>query len=124
MASKIKTVFVCSSCGYEAPKWVGKCPQCAEWNTMEEETVNTVKSVSAPIRANLAVAKTINEIVVEIDLVDNCAVGQCVVKVCVEGVDEVNGDICVCRIFGSYLTVSILELADTLGESFVGVYNS
>lgn len=65
MASKIKTVFVCSSCGYEAPKWVGKCPQCGEWNTMEEETVNTVKSVSAPIRANLAVAKTINEIVVE-----------------------------------------------------------
>ena len=36
MASKNKTVFICSSCGYEAPKWSGKCPDCGEWTTMEE----------------------------------------------------------------------------------------
>ncbi len=66
MAGKIKTVFVCSECGSEAPKWVGKCPKCGEWNTMEEQIVNTAKTVaSVPVRANTAVAKTINEITFE-----------------------------------------------------------
>lgn len=36
MAQKSKTVYVCSSCGYENPKWLGKCPECGEWATMEE----------------------------------------------------------------------------------------
>jgi len=35
--SKVKTVFVCSSCGYESPKWMGKCPGCNEWNSFYEE---------------------------------------------------------------------------------------
>lgn len=34
---KTKTIFVCSSCGYESPKWLGKCPACNEWNTFYEE---------------------------------------------------------------------------------------
>ena len=37
--AKNKTVFVCSSCGYESPKWMGKCPACNEWNTFYEEKV-------------------------------------------------------------------------------------
>lgn len=37
MAQKVKTVFVCKECGYESPKWNGKCPSCGEWATMEEE---------------------------------------------------------------------------------------
>lgn len=37
MAQKSKTVFVCSSCGYETPKWLGKCPECGEWATLQEE---------------------------------------------------------------------------------------
>ena len=32
------TVFVCSSCGAEAPRWLGQCPGCGEWNTLAEET--------------------------------------------------------------------------------------
>ncbi|MBE6823898.1 MAG: DNA repair protein RadA [Ruminococcaceae bacterium] len=35
--AKIKSVYVCSECGYESPKWYGKCPSCGEWNTMNEE---------------------------------------------------------------------------------------
>lgn len=35
--AKIKSVFVCSECGYESPKWFGKCPGCGEWNTLNEE---------------------------------------------------------------------------------------
>jgi len=35
--AKISTVFVCSNCGNESPKWFGKCPACNEWNTCYEE---------------------------------------------------------------------------------------
>lgn len=34
---KNKSVYVCNECGYEAVKWVGKCPSCSNWNTMVEE---------------------------------------------------------------------------------------
>ena len=39
MATKIKTVFVCSNCGYESSKWLGKCPGCNEWNSFYEEKI-------------------------------------------------------------------------------------
>lgn len=35
---KEKTVFVCSECDYQSPKWLGRCPSCGKWNTFEEET--------------------------------------------------------------------------------------
>ena len=35
--AKAKTVFVCSSCGYETVKWLGRCPECGEWNSLVEE---------------------------------------------------------------------------------------
>jgi DNA repair protein RadA/Sms len=34
---RASTVFVCSSCGAEAPRWLGQCPGCGEWNTLAEE---------------------------------------------------------------------------------------
>ena len=36
---KSKTKFICQACGYESPKWLGKCPGCEQWNSMEEELV-------------------------------------------------------------------------------------
>lgn len=41
--AKIKSVYICSECGYESPKWYGKCPSCGEWNTMNEEIRDTSK---------------------------------------------------------------------------------
>ncbi|MEL5988949.1 DNA repair protein RadA [Kurthia gibsonii] len=35
--AKKKTKFMCTGCGYEAPKWMGRCPGCGEWNTMIED---------------------------------------------------------------------------------------
>ncbi|WP_339253074.1 DNA repair protein RadA [Sporosarcina sp. FSL W8-0480] len=35
--AKRKTKFMCRDCGYESPKWMGRCPGCGEWNTMDEE---------------------------------------------------------------------------------------
>ena len=39
--SKTKTKFVCQECGYETPKWMGKCPGCGNWNTLVEEIIET-----------------------------------------------------------------------------------
>ena len=35
---KKTTQFICSECGYTSAKWLGKCPSCGQWNTMEEHT--------------------------------------------------------------------------------------
>lgn len=37
--AKEKTVYVCTNCGQDSPKWIGKCPNCGEWNTYVEEIV-------------------------------------------------------------------------------------
>ncbi|HCY89683.1 MAG TPA: DNA repair protein RadA [Chitinophagaceae bacterium] len=37
--SKIKTAFFCQHCGYESPKWLGKCPSCEQWNGFVEELI-------------------------------------------------------------------------------------
>ncbi|WEG12698.1 DNA repair protein RadA [Pullulanibacillus sp. KACC 23026] len=37
--AKSKSVFFCQECGYESPKWMGKCPGCKSWNSMVEETI-------------------------------------------------------------------------------------
>ncbi len=39
MANTVKTTYFCRNCGAESPKWVGRCPQCGEWNTFVEEVV-------------------------------------------------------------------------------------
>ena len=40
---KDKTVFVCTECGFDSPKWSGKCPSCGMWNTMVEKTIRAEK---------------------------------------------------------------------------------
>ncbi len=42
--SKTRTVYVCTNCGYESVKWLGKCPSCDSWNTFSEEIRETKKS--------------------------------------------------------------------------------
>jgi DNA repair protein RadA/Sms len=38
--AKSKTIFFCQGCGYESPKWLGKCPSCSAWNTFAEEVIS------------------------------------------------------------------------------------
>ncbi len=60
MASKQKTVFVCSNCGNESAKWMGKCYACGEWNTFVEQniapaptkTVSSISSSAKPVTVN------------------------------------------------------------------------
>jgi len=62
--AKLKTSHFCQSCGYESPKWLGKCPSCQQWNTFVEEVIekkptgvpdwkstgNSVSKISKPSR--------------------------------------------------------------------------
>ena len=49
MATKIKSMWFCSECGAESPKWEGRCPGCGQWNTMVEERVSTKSSRSVSV---------------------------------------------------------------------------
>ena len=50
---KAKTVFYCTSCGNETPRWQGRCPSCGAWNTIEEHIEKPASSgarvKSAPV---------------------------------------------------------------------------
>ncbi|WP_199139937.1 DNA repair protein RadA [Pedobacter sp. ASV12] len=57
--AKTKSAYFCQSCGYESPKWLGKCPSCNQWNTFVEEVIDkgalhvpTWKSSSGTQRLN------------------------------------------------------------------------
>ena len=49
--SKEKTIWFCSSCGNESPKWMGRCPACGEWNTMVEKSVVTGKTAAVRVQS-------------------------------------------------------------------------
>lgn len=51
---KTKTVYICRECGYKTPKWLGKCPGCGSWNTMDETVVSEKKPASAAVRMTAA----------------------------------------------------------------------
>ena len=46
----IKTVYICSECEYESPKWLGKCPKCGAWNSFTEDVVEKQASPSVANR--------------------------------------------------------------------------
>ena len=43
-----KTIYICSSCEYQSPKWMGKCPQCGAWNSFTEDVVAAAPSAKSP----------------------------------------------------------------------------
>ena len=45
---KVKSVYACTACGYEAPRWVGRCPGCGAWNTLEESIAVQPEKAAAP----------------------------------------------------------------------------
>ena len=45
--AKVKKAYFCRECGFEAPKWLGRCPSCGEWNTFTEEIIAKSSSSSA-----------------------------------------------------------------------------
>jgi DNA repair protein RadA/Sms len=45
---KQKTIYTCQQCGYQSPKWLGKCPDCQQWNTLAEESLVVTKGKGRP----------------------------------------------------------------------------
>ncbi|MCX6164864.1 MAG: DNA repair protein RadA, partial [Ignavibacteriae bacterium] len=65
MGAKVKTKYVCQSCGYSSPRWAGKCPECSSWNTFVEEIIQTDKrklSKTSSLKSQSAELKKISEI--------------------------------------------------------------
>ncbi|MBO8433944.1 MAG: DNA repair protein RadA [Tyzzerella sp.] len=58
---KSKTVYVCSECGYKSAKWLGKCPGCNSWNTLEESE-QEVKKTSKKVISKRKTATKLSEI--------------------------------------------------------------
>lgn len=61
---KAKTVYVCSECDYQSAKWMGKCPQCGNWNTFSEETYEEApseKAATPAARRHSMLARSIGE---------------------------------------------------------------
>ena len=56
--AKVKKAYFCKNCGFEAPKWLGRCPSCGEWNTFTEEIIARESgSVAATVAGPLPAAK-------------------------------------------------------------------
>ena len=60
---KSKTVYVCSECDYQSAKWMGRCPQCGNWNTFSEETFEEApeKAATPAARRHTMLARSIGE---------------------------------------------------------------
>ncbi len=55
--SKTRIKYICSSCGYESLRWLGKCPECDNWNTFTEEIVETNKKKAVAYKGTLNLKK-------------------------------------------------------------------
>jgi len=65
--AKAKTIFVCTECGNDTPRWQGQCPACKEWNTLVEEIVTGRKAARAaggatPVAATSAAPQRLREV--------------------------------------------------------------
>ncbi len=58
---KVLSKYVCQNCGYESPRWVGKCPNCGGWNTFVEELTQKVAARKA-IKGGTAAALPLSEV--------------------------------------------------------------
>ncbi|MDN3956800.1 DNA repair protein RadA [Sporolactobacillus laevolacticus] len=63
--AKAKTVFVCQECGYESPKWMGRCPGCQNWNTLVEETIRPAVPSSGLSAAPASKPSRLSEVLLE-----------------------------------------------------------
>src|ERR1700733_9722274 len=66
--AKVRTIFVCQTCGAQSPRWMGRCPECQAWNSYAEETTGGTETVSENARGlgrGESKAVTLNEAALE-----------------------------------------------------------
>lgn len=78
--AKSKTLYICNECGFESPKWNGRCQNCGMWNTFEEQdAVQITSSKSSAVRKTSDISSKINrldEISCDSDIRYNTGIGE------------------------------------------------
>ncbi len=74
MKTKTQLLFICNQCGYESRKWLGRCPDCGEWDSLQEETRQQIKKTNqratTPQPLTAAGGKTLKRLVTGIGELD------------------------------------------------------
>jgi DNA repair protein RadA/Sms len=73
--AKAKILFVCRECGFDSPKWLGRCPNCNQWNTMAEERIHETSTLATPTGSN-AKPRRISELSDAGDLRQQTGIGE------------------------------------------------
>ncbi len=79
MPRQKETVFICESCGYQTPKWMGRCPSCGQWNSLIEKEKKEPKNA---LRGNISSPTPIKEISIK---------GENRIKIGIEEFDRILG---------------------------------
>lgn len=60
---KTKTAYICSQCGYQSPRWLGRCPGCSSWNSLEETVLSEKKTdrTAVPVRKPVVIGEIASE---------------------------------------------------------------
>lgn len=76
MAGKTKSTYICSECGYQSLKWLGKCPGCGNWSTLQETLLNESKKVAGVNKkASAAVREPMRISEIKSGFEKRCAIG-------------------------------------------------
>src|ERR1700733_13947142 len=59
--AKSKVAYFCQSCGFESPKWLGKCPSCQQWNTFVEEVIEKTNVAIPTWKSNSTTTQRANK---------------------------------------------------------------
>ncbi|OQY18578.1 MAG: DNA repair protein RadA [Desulfobacteraceae bacterium 4572_35.1] len=74
---KTKSVYNCSQCGYQSPKWLGKCPDCQQWNSFNEEVVPTGKgAVHRSVTQSAAAVQRLDDIKSDVEQRRQCGITE------------------------------------------------
>ncbi|NLT39394.1 MAG: DNA repair protein RadA [Clostridiales bacterium] len=73
---KDKTLFYCTECGNESPKWMGKCQACGSWNTMVEQKIRHTQTRVSPIAQDQRQARRLSEVEDEEELRFRTGIGE------------------------------------------------
>ncbi|MSP64075.1 MAG: DNA repair protein RadA [Ignavibacteria bacterium] len=76
MSPKLVTKYLCQQCGYLSPRWIGKCPNCNEWNTFVEEVVESKRGrKQSSVNSNIKPV-SINDVQSQIDIRIFTSIGE------------------------------------------------
>jgi len=74
--AKQKTIFVCQNCGYKAPKWLGRCPDCGAWNSLVEELTKRDDREREKRHPSLDRPQRIDTVAIDKEVRDRTGIGE------------------------------------------------